>query len=139
MIAAMRIMSRVAVALAVLALCASAAIAATGNNRVVGGCTKSQTKPSEIILACADGNAAVDHIHWSSFGGPQATGSGIYSYNTCSPSCVAGKVKSYSVKLNAAQAKPCWDMHDDYRELSLVFAADAPYKTKKFTLYCPTG
>lgn len=137
----MRRMGRLvlSVAVAVLVLAAGDALAAGGPNRVVGNCTKSQAKPDEIVLFCGDANADVNHIHWSSFGGPQATGSGVYSYNTCSPTCVAGKVKSYSVTLTTAQAKPCWDMHDDYRELSLAFAADAPYKTKKFTLYCPTG
>jgi hypothetical protein len=139
MIAAMRTMSRVAAALVVLALCASAAFAATGKNRVVGGCTQSQTKPSEIILACADGNAGVNHIHWTTFGGATARGTGSYFYNTCTPTCVAGKVKSYSVTLTASKAQPCFDSQSDYRALSLVFAAGAPYKTKQFTLYCPSG
>jgi hypothetical protein len=139
MIAAMRTISRLAVAIVLLAVCASAALASGGRNRVVGDCNKSQIKPSEIILACADGNAGVEHIHWTSFGGATARGSGSYFYNTCTPSCVAGKVKSDPVTLSASQAKPCFDSQDDYRALSLVFAAGAPYKTKQFTLYCPTG
>lgn len=138
MIGAMRRLT-LTVCLAALALYSVPALASGGTNRVVGDCTKSQVKPGELILFCGDANALVNHIHWSSFGGAQASGSGIYSFNTCTPNCASGKFKNYSVKLTAAQARPCWDMHDDYRKLSLAFAPGAPYKTKKFTLDCPTG
>jgi hypothetical protein len=121
------------------AVLAATAFAAGGKNRVVGDCTKSQVKPTEIVLACGDGNAEVLHIHWQSFGGARAAGSGSYVYNTCTPTCVAGKFKSYSVTLTVSKPQKCFDMYDDYREMSLVFAAGAPYKTKQFELFCPTG
>jgi len=117
---------------------AAPALASGGANRI-GGCTKSQVKPSDVILFCGDDGAYVNHIHWSSFGGATARGSGTYAFNPCKPDCAASKYKTYSVKLVVSQAKPCWDAHDDYRELGLVFAAGAPYTTKKFTLYCPAG
>lgn len=117
---------------------ATPALASGGSNRI-GGCTKSQVKPSEIILFCGDDGAYVNHILWSAFGGATAHGSGTYAFNPCKPDCAAGKYKTYSVKLVASQAKPCWDSHDDYRMLELVFGAGAPYATQKHSLYCPAG
>jgi hypothetical protein len=124
--------------LASLALTVAPALASGGSNRI-GGCTSSQAKPTDITLFCGDDGAFVDKIHWHSFGGATAKGSGTYSFNPCKPDCAASKDKSYSVTFTASQAKPCWDGHDDYRALTLDFAAGAPYTTKKFALYCPTG
>jgi hypothetical protein len=122
----------------VIIVFATPALAAGGSNRI-GGCTKSQVKPSEIILFCGDDGAYVNHIIWSTFGGATAHGSGTYAFNPCKPDCAAGKYETYSVKFTASAAKPCWDSRDDYRKLKLVFAAGAPYATKNFALYCPAG
>lgn len=135
----MRVRRLILIALAVsLALFAVPALAAGGSNRVAV-CTKSQAKPSTIVLFCGDDNAYVNKIRWSAFGGATAKGSGTYTFNPCKPDCAAGKFQSYGVTFTASQAKPCWDGHDDYRALALDFAAGAPYKTKTFTLYCPAG
>jgi hypothetical protein len=122
----------------VVVMFAAPALASGGANRI-GGCTKSQIKPSEIILFCGDDGAYVNHIVWSTFGGLAAHGSGTYAFNPCKPDCAAGKFKTYSVKFTASQARPCWDRRDDYRKLELVFEAGAPYTTKNFVLYCPAG
>jgi hypothetical protein len=122
----------------VVVVFATPALAAGGSNRI-GGCTKSQVKPSEIILFCGDDGAYVNHIRWSTFGGATAHGSGTYAFNPCKPNCAASKYKSYSVRFTASAAKPCWDSRDDYRKLELIFAAGAPYATKNFALYCPAG
>jgi hypothetical protein len=126
--------------LAVLALCAAPALAAGGANRVVGNCTRSQVRPRSIILACADDNAYLAKIQWTSFGGQTAAGSGVYAANTCTPSCVAGKLKSYPITFTATDAKPCPGGVDDYRRLSITFTAAPPkslgarYYPK---LFCP--
>lgn len=125
-------------AAASVALCAAPALASGGSNRI-GGCASSQSKPSMIVLFCGDDGAYLDKIHWNTFGGATAKGSGTYAFNPCKPNCAASKYKSYAVTFTASQAKPCWDGHDDYRALALGFAPGAPYKTKQFTLYCPTG
>ncbi|HEX2703502.1 MAG TPA: hypothetical protein VHM72_08730 [Solirubrobacteraceae bacterium] len=124
--------------IAAVVMFAAPALASGGSNRI-GGCTKSQVKPSAIVLFCGDDGAYVDHIRWSAFGGATAHGSGTYAFNPCKPDCAASKDKTYSVKFTASQAKPCWDAHDDYRALELFFAAGAPHATQKFTLYCPAG
>lgn len=139
MISAVRRLSLSAL-LAVLALYAAPALAAGGANRVVGNCTKSQVRPNSIILACADDNAYISKIKWTTFGGPTATGPGVYAANTCTPSCVAGKLKSYPISFTATNAKPCPGGVDDYRRLSITFTATPPkslgvrYSPK---LFCP--
>lgn len=47
-------------------------------------------RPSTIMLACGDGNASLTHLSWSSWTGTEATGSGFYRYNTCTPFCADG-------------------------------------------------
>lgn len=116
------------------------ALAAPGSNRVVGNCTKSQAKPTEIVLACADDNAYVDHITWKGFGGTTAVGSGTYTENTCTPNCVSGTFKSYRVELTASDAKRCPDHYDDYRKLAMAFVATPPkglVRHDNEKLFCP--
>jgi hypothetical protein len=127
--------------LVALALVAVPAVASSGSNRVVGECTKSQTRPTEIVLACADGNAYVNHIHWTAFGGATARGTGTYVFNTCTPNCAAGTFKHDSVRFTATDARACFDMHDDYRVLALTFVGHSPFPTreKSFQLFCPVG
>jgi hypothetical protein len=138
MIGAMR-RAMLGIPLVVVAVFAASALASSGGSNRIGGCMKSQVKPSTIILFCGDDGAYVNHIHWSSFGGATSRGSGIYAFNPCKPDCAASKYKTYSVRLVASQAKPCWDAHDDYRLLELVFGAGAPYATQDHSLYCPAG
>jgi hypothetical protein len=143
MIAAMRRVAGFRIALVALSLLGAPALAlaTTAKNRLVGNCTQSQSAPKTIVLACADANALVIHIHWSKFGGAKASGSGTYSVNGCTPDCVAGKFKNYKVTLVASQAKPCGEVND-YRALALTFVATAPPATRsplKYALYCPIG
>ncbi|HZT66032.1 MAG TPA: hypothetical protein VFA11_09620 [Acidimicrobiales bacterium] len=47
-------------------------------------------EPGTIMLACGDGNAYLDHLRWSSWTGTAATATGVYTHNTCTPSCAGG-------------------------------------------------
>jgi hypothetical protein len=140
MISAMRRLVSLCAVFFALAACAIPAFASGGANRLAGDCIHSLVKPSEIILACADGNAAVDSVKWTSFGGAVATGTGVYGFNDCTPNCVSGKVHSYPAKLAVAKAQACPDGFNDYRSLKLTFTGKPPkgyrrvFKTK---LFCP--
>jgi len=91
------------------------AATASGGDRVVGDCKHSQVKPAQIIVYCADANGAFEQVHWSSFGGATARGSGSWMVNDCTPNCAAGHVHSYPVTLTLSQARKCPDGHKDYR------------------------
>jgi hypothetical protein len=143
MIRAMRRPVGLAIALVFVGLAAVPALAAGGKNRLVGDCTRSQIKPNQIVLDCADANAEVLHIKWSSFGAAKAAGTGTYSVNGCTPNCAAGTFENYPVKLTASDAKHCDDGNvDDYMSLLLTFVGTPPPSTRsplKYPLYCPIG
>jgi hypothetical protein len=105
---------------------AISALASADARRVVGNCTKSQVRPSAIILACADDNRSLTRLHWSSFGGATARGSGQYYVNDCTPDCVAGHFHSYPIAVTLSNAKPCPDGRDDYRSATISFTATRP-------------
>ena len=59
--------------------------------RVVGNCTHSQVRPASIVLACADANLLLTHLHWTLVRRRRRrTAAGNYDYNDCTPDCVAG-------------------------------------------------
>ncbi|HUB76434.1 MAG TPA: hypothetical protein VL977_05220 [Solirubrobacteraceae bacterium] len=127
---------------ACLALSAVPALAAGGPNRISGDCTKSQVRPAVVVLACADGNAYVNHIAWTSFGGATGAGSGSYVLNDCTPNCAGGKFHSYPVKFTLSNAKRCPDGHDDYRRMAITFTGARPSTLGAHfnqQLFCPIG
>jgi hypothetical protein len=48
------------------------------------------TEPDAYTLACADGNAGLSGLTWSTWTAASATGSGQYYQNTCVPDCAGG-------------------------------------------------
>lgn len=120
-------------ALALAGAIAIPALASGDARRVVGNCTKSQVRPATIIVACADDNLALTHLHWISFGGASARASGSYHVNDCIPYCAAGHFHSYPVRVVLAQAKVCPDKHDDYRQATVTFTGSRPPGAKSST------
>jgi hypothetical protein len=120
---------------------AMSALASSTGRRVVGDCTKSQVHPATIVIACADANLSLTHLHWSSFGGPSASATGRYYVNDCTPNCAAGRFHSYPIRLVLSKAKPCQDHFDDYRRADITFTAARPPGQKSATsrqaLFCP--
>ena len=47
-------------------------------------------EPSYISLACADGNASLIDLTWSSWTASGALASGAYTHNLCQPDCAQG-------------------------------------------------
>ena len=56
-------------------------------------------RPSTIVLACGDGNARLTHLSWSSWTATGATGTGFFTYNTCTPFCAAGTFVSVAARV----------------------------------------
>ena len=99
----------IAILLSVVATgCASAPTRATetaviqrSNGTVVINCLlKSQTRPSSLILTCADAGDVLAHLHWVSWGSTAAFATGTEQINDCTPNCAAGKFISYPVLVN---------------------------------------
>lgn len=79
--------------------------AATGGKVKVSNCGEVSAKPTGIILACADANTALETLKWTTWDTNTAKGTGIYSYNDCEPTCVAGLFHRYQVKVTLANPK----------------------------------
>jgi hypothetical protein len=112
-------MKRVAVLIAVLLSvvatgCASAPTRATdtalvqpsGGTVVINCLFKSQTRPSNFILTCADAGDVLAQLHWVSWGSGAAFATGIEQINNCKPNCAAGKFINYPVLVNLWRPEP---------------------------------
>ena len=53
------------------------------------GSGKGLTKPSSLTIACADGNSLAKKLTWSKWGSTDATATGIYAWDPCTPTCAA--------------------------------------------------
>jgi hypothetical protein len=52
---------------------------------------KGQIRPSSYMIACGDGSQYLAKLRWASWTRDVASGTGEYSFNTCTPSCAQGK------------------------------------------------
>jgi|SRR5215469_4887426 len=123
---------------AIAAVAAGTAVAASRTPRnpasslpvVINCAAKGQVKPGTYILACADGNAFITKMHWASWGGQAAFGSGTDTFRVCVPSCVAGHNVSFPVlaALWRVQALPGHRGTQYFTRLTLIFTGNRTYK-----------
>jgi hypothetical protein len=73
--------------------------AATGTHLLT--CTRQLvTRPGNYLLSCADANARLTRVQWSSWGATRATGAGTLSQNSCTPNCASGHFINYAVTIS---------------------------------------
>jgi hypothetical protein len=58
--------------------------------KVYANCKTPSVEPAEIVLACADYNALLESLHWTSWTATSATAVGTFVYNDCTPNCADG-------------------------------------------------
>jgi len=58
--------------------------------KVYGNCKTPSVEPTEIVLACADYNALLESLHWTSWTATSAIAVGTFVYNDCTPNCAEG-------------------------------------------------
>lgn len=59
-------------------------------------CGPALVRPVDMSLTC-DGTGALETMKWSAWTFEYATGTGIYRYQSCTPSCANGNVHDYNV------------------------------------------
>lgn len=64
-------------------------------------CSTPTQRPREIVITCADAGRYVTNITWSKWSGTTAHAKGILHWNTCTPTCSAGKMKSSTITFTA--------------------------------------
>jgi hypothetical protein len=108
---------------------ATASATATTPQRVLLDCLRKPTvKPGAYIMACADGNAGLQGLHWTAWAAKQASGYGTFYENDCTPSCVAGHFHKYSALIMAWGSGTVAGHPADlrYTELTLIFPGTRP-------------
>jgi hypothetical protein len=69
-------------------------------------------KPTQITLACADDNAYLGSIHWSTWTSTQARGVGTYMLNSCNPNCASSRITPrFAVDLTASRPRVVRGIH----------------------------
>jgi hypothetical protein len=81
-----------ALALTLIPVVASPAVASSGSGqtKIVANCASPSYKPSKVTLTCADANANLIHIHYSTWTASRAAGKATLYANDCNPDCAAG-------------------------------------------------
>lgn len=105
----------------------------------VTNCTRSQYQPRSILLACGDGTNGLVKLKWSHWSSSKASGSGIDAYNTCTPTCVAGKLKQARVTVTLSKPIRCAHRkHQVFDTAVLRFRGHSgPHSRQTFVLGCP--
>ncbi len=63
-------------------------------------------RPKSLELT-GDGTLSVDGVQWTSWGGPEATGTGNASYHGCTPNCAAAPVHTALVSIRLFGSRVC--------------------------------
>lgn len=85
-------------------------------------------RPKTIVLACADGNALVDRLAWTSWTPGLASARGTLVQNDCMPYCAAGHFHRYPalVVLWGSKAVKNHLGERRYTELTLILTGPRP-------------
>jgi hypothetical protein len=90
-------------------LCVATPLAASAHGATTGtylyDCSTLTQRPSQITLACADANRYLSHITWSAWAGHSVHAKGTLHWNTCTPTCAGGTMKSASINFVATGRK----------------------------------
>lgn len=77
----------------------AASAPASGAAFAIRDCVHAAQRPTQIVLACADGGYYLSGLRFSSWGGPVARGQGFASINDCDPYCAVGTFRRYPVRV----------------------------------------
>lgn len=130
----------------ILVLAALAATGASASTSVksavkITNCNKAVSRPTSVVLTCADANTLLSKLSWSSFGGSTATAKGTFQTNTCKPNCSAGKVVKYPVTVKASGSLSCKGGVRVYAKATIAFKGKVPSYVrpyKSWTFRCPS-
>jgi hypothetical protein len=73
----------------------------------INSCGPLVSRPTDLVLACGDGNYALGSLRWRGWGNPSATATGVARANTCTPNCAQGHFKSYRMTATASRLTRC--------------------------------
>jgi hypothetical protein len=77
----------------------------SSNTKIQPCVAKATIKPKSYVIACADANTEIRSMTWKSWTSSSAVGTGIYEFNTCTPTCVAGHFVNDSATVTLSKPK----------------------------------
>ena len=104
---------------------AGAAQASIGNPTITD-CTSQAYAPSELTIACGDGNFGLTEMRWQGWGSAAPTGTGFVNANDCTPYCAAGHFHTYPVQATAGRIRTCLSGRRQYTQLALSYTGKRP-------------
>ncbi|HLH64646.1 MAG TPA: hypothetical protein VKV27_03005 [Solirubrobacteraceae bacterium] len=104
----------------------------TGARRaVLRTCTgTAAVAPRGYVLACGDGYTGLEHLRWAHWGAPTATATGRAFANDCTPSCVAGRILTWPVRVTASALRA-----GAYHRLTVTATGRRPKGRSRTTVY----
>lgn len=100
---------------------------------VLTGCThQAEVRPASIIIACADANFYVNHLHWKSWGPNTAVASGQAHQNNCTPNCAAGHFHAFPATIRLSHVVTCVKGRREFARIAWTVKG----KTDSETLPC---
>jgi hypothetical protein len=100
---------------------------------------KPQVRPSRYILACGDAGALIIQLTWPSWGSSAAFAAGVYSLNSCTPTCMAQHFVRFPM-LAALWRAAAWPGHAGksyFSRLTLIFTGNRAYRSRGKLLHLP--
>jgi hypothetical protein len=129
--------------------CSAVASAATAGPRpsppvssipVVISCgMKVQIRPGSFTLACADRNAYVSGLSWSTWGPVAALASGTSTFNDCTPNCLSGHSHTFPALVVLWRPQP-WPSRVGVRyftRMTIIYTGNRSYTAGGKTYQVP--
>ncbi|HEX4062368.1 MAG TPA: hypothetical protein VHY58_15240 [Streptosporangiaceae bacterium] len=92
---------------------------------------KGQVRPGSYVIACGDGSEYLSGLRWSSWTPGEATATGRFSLNNCTPNCAQGKY-SHSDVLVVLWHATAWPHHAGQRafgRMTVIYTGKRPAHT----------
>jgi len=106
---------------------------------VISCALQPQVRPSRYILACGDAGALIIRLSWASWGSSAAFAAGVYSLNSCTPTCMARHFVNFPMLAALWRAVP-WPGHTGKRyfsRLTIIFTGNRAYRSQGRLLHLP--
>lgn len=103
---------------------------------IVSCANKSQVRPGSYLLACGDGSSYFAKLRWSSWTSTEATATGRFLLNGCSPNCAQGKWYNSAVLvvLWDASAMPRHPGQREFMRMTVIYTGKRPsHSAQSFT------
>ena len=114
------------VAIALLVISADADGASLRLPAFAGCLDTPQTRPSDVQLACGDGNFFLTQVKWSSWTDASAAGLATGHQNDCKPFCAAGHFHLYRVAVRVFRPETCRNGARKFTRVTFSFVSTRP-------------